>query len=121
MKYIRLRYFLVGITVVILVSCASRDLDDLNENEEPCVGTVSYANDVSPIVTTKCAIDNCHNGSLGADRNWTVYQNLHDKRQNVKTKVVNREMPPASSPAGALTDAQIQVISCWVDQGAQNN
>jgi hypothetical protein len=78
---------------------------------------VSYLNVIKPIITTNCAISGCHNGDNGASRNWTILANLQNNAQNVKLRTGNRSMPLT----GSLTQDQINLIACWVDDGALNN
>lgn len=77
---------------------------------------VKYATEVKPIITNFCATSGCHDAGTGA-RNWTTFSNLKANAANIKTRVINRTMPPSSS----LTQAQIDLISCWVDDGAPEN
>ena len=107
--------------LTFVASCVSHDLENLDDNGGPCAETVGYINEVSPIVMIKCAIEGCHNGDNGADRNWTDFEKFKAHSVTVKNYVRDGVMPPPSSPAGALTAAEVQTISCWVDQGAQNN
>jgi len=108
----------IGISLMIGGSCANHNLDEMYTCTNP---SMSYADDVRPIVMQKCAIDGCHNGALGADRNWTDFNAFKAHSATVKDVVFNRVMPPAHSPAGPLTNEQVTTIVCWVDQGAPNN
>ncbi|HEY5692394.1 MAG TPA: hypothetical protein VIS49_13125 [Cyclobacteriaceae bacterium] len=78
---------------------------------------VSFAAQIQPIINTKCAITGCHNGDNGAARNWTVYDNVKTNAANIKTRTGNGSMPLN----GSLTQEQINLIACWVDDGALNN
>lgn len=78
---------------------------------------VSFASQIKPIIDTKCAIPGCHNGDNGANRNWTVFANVKENAANIKTRTGNRSMPQT----GSLTQEQIDIIACWVDDGALNN
>ncbi|MGK7392406.1 MAG: hypothetical protein ACNS60_18775 [Candidatus Cyclobacteriaceae bacterium M2_1C_046] len=80
---------------------------------------VSYDTQVKPILINNCAISGCHDGSNGASRNWTVFSNVQDKAENIKTRTSNGTMPPEGN--GTLTQEQIDLIACWVDDGALNN
>jgi uncharacterized membrane protein len=79
---------------------------------------VSYLNDVKPIINTTCAFAQCHDAAQGA-RDWTNYDNLKAKAANVKLRTSNGSMPVGTGPR--LTQAQINLIACWVDDGAPNN
>lgn len=78
---------------------------------------VSFATQIEPIINTKCALTGCHNGDNGAQRNWTVFDNVKANAANIKTRTSNRSMPLT----GSLTPEQISLIACWVDDGALNN
>jgi hypothetical protein len=78
---------------------------------------VSFAGEIQPIIDTKCALTGCHNGDNGAERNWTIFSNVKTNASNIKTKTGDRSMPLT----GSLTQDQIDLIACWVDEGAQNN
>ena len=86
-----------------------------------CTETVSFASDINPIVTSKCAISGCHNGSLGDERDWRQVARLQEHKTLMKEYTRGHIMPPSESPEGPLTQDQIDLISCWVDQGAPNN
>ncbi len=79
--------------------------------------SVSYVNDIKPILDTNCNVAGCHNGSLGATRDWRTYANVKDNAAFIKTRTANKTMPPS----GPLTQKQIDQITCWVDDGALNN
>ncbi|MFZ1806441.1 MAG: hypothetical protein WAU36_04435 [Cyclobacteriaceae bacterium] len=78
---------------------------------------VSFSAQIKPIINTKCALSGCHNGDNGASRNWTVFSNVKSNAANIKTRTGNRSMPQT----GSLTQDQIDLIACWVDDGAKDN
>ena len=92
-----------------------------------CTGakTVSYVNDIIPIINSHCAITGdggCHNGGNGDDLNWTKLANLQNHASNLKIRVTLPPTDPAHMPRiGTLDLDQIQTLVCWVEQGAKNN
>lgn len=78
---------------------------------------VSFSAQIKPIIDTKCALSGCHNGDNGANRNWTVFSNVKSNASNIKTRTGNRSMPLT----GSLSQEQIDLIACWVDDGAKDN
>jgi hypothetical protein len=118
-----LRSTIFALTFIVVfgfqLSCVDHDFPTYTCPEEE----VSFLADVKPIVESKCAIPSCHNGSLGAERNWTDFTTFQEnaKNGNVKHHVINRIMPPSYSANGPLSQDQINTIACWVDQGAPNN
>jgi hypothetical protein len=77
---------------------------------------ISYANDIKDIITTNCAKSGCHGAGTGS-RDWTVFGNVKSHAANIKTRTSNRTMPPDAP----LSQQEIDVISCWVDDGAMDN
>ena len=79
----------------------------------------SFATDIKPILDKNCAVPGCHNGDNGASRNWTVFTQVQNNASNIGTRTTNKSMPPAGSTV--LTEDQIRLIACWVDDGAKSN
>ena len=78
---------------------------------------VSYVNEIKPILDTNCNLSSCHNSSTGA-RDWTTYDKVKANAGNIKARTANKSMPIGGL---TLTQAQIDKIACWVDDGAENN
>ena len=76
---------------------------------------VSYSATISGIIKNNCAISGCHAGTQAPD--FRVFKNIHDKAAQIKTLTGNRTMPRN----GTLTQEQIDLIACWVDDGALEN
>ncbi len=97
-------------------------------DEEGCVlsstefvlsGT-SYADEVAAILQTNCDGSTCHIGGTTGLPDWSDFSELQNKSVRVKTKILDGTMPPASS-GKSLSQAEIDIIVCWVDDGAPNN
>ncbi len=80
----------------------------------------SWVTDIKPIIDSNCAVSGCHNGDNTSIPNWTVFSNVQNRASDIKTRTGNRSMPQAGSGL-TLTDEEIELIACWVDDGAQNN
>ncbi len=92
----------------------------------PCDGTVtSYTTDIAPLIKAKCSTGlgsgtGCHdawiltyNGLKGAVENGTLLQ----------TTILDQSMPqiPNSFGIAALTEAEKNLLICWVENGALEN
>jgi len=90
-----------------------------------CSSVVSYADEVLPIINTSCAIvgdGGCHNGANGSVRDWRSFVNVQSHAAEIKNRITRTPGTAGFMPRiGSLSDEQIRVISCWVDQGAPNN
>lgn len=80
---------------------------------------VSFSSQIETIITSRCALSGCHDGSLGASRNWTVFTNVRNNATSIRNLTQSGSMPPAGNTA--LTQEQKDLIACWVDDGAPAN
>lgn len=90
------------------------------ENEDLQSGLcnqVSYSVDISPLIANNCMP--CHNGdgSNPEAPNLTSYASVASMSGLIKEVTQTRRMPKN----GTITNAQIEAIRCWVDNGAMNN
>lgn len=81
---------------------------------------VSYLADIKPILEVNCIKSGCHNGDNGADKNWSIFANVKAKAAQIKLRTGNKSMPADIAPTG-LPQGQIDLIACWVNDGAPNN
>ncbi|WP_420318689.1 SprB repeat-containing protein [Ekhidna sp.] len=79
---------------------------------------VSLSGDIMPLLQRECTFSGCHNGDNGANRNWTDKDNVLAMASNIKSRTQSGSMP--RSP-GTLTQDEIDIIACWVDDGAKDN
>lgn len=75
----------------------------------------SWATEIKPIMEASCAQSGCHNGSSRPD--LRKIENAKFYAKSIKSKTQDRSMPRE----GTLTQQQIDLIACWVDDGAINN
>ena len=80
------------------------------------VPEVSYANEIRPIIDTNCQLSSCHGDNPGIP-SFATYPDVQANASGIKFKTSSGSMPPG----GPLPDAEVQLISDWVDQGAPNN
>lgn len=76
---------------------------------------VKFSSSISPIIENKCAINSCHNGTQFPD--FRVFNNVKSNAGQIKTLTGNGTMPQE----GSLTQEEIDLIACWVDDGAPQN
>lgn len=77
---------------------------------------VSWQNDILPIMTASCAVTGCHNG-VQLPRDWRVYTQVKNFATAIRRRTQDKSMPAE----GALTNEQIALIACWIDDGALQN
>ena len=87
---------------------------------------VTFSKDVAPILQKSC--QSCHRPGTSAPMSLMTYQDARPWARAIRQRVVTRDMPPwhLDKTVGirhykndrSLSDAEIAVISRWVDSGA---
>jgi hypothetical protein len=102
--------------VFLFVECVYHDLSVDEPPTFTCdAATISWQNDVLPIMQTSCAQSGCHDGISRLD--WADYDEVKEYANAIKQKTQDRSMPFD----GPLPQDQIDIIACWVNNGALNN
>ncbi len=93
------------------------------------IPTVSYTNDIAPIIAANCTQSGCHGSDRPKKFSLLSYGELSQlvtpfkphssELYNVIRLYDGNEMPP--KPADPLTDVQIGQIYVWILQGATDN
>jgi hypothetical protein len=113
-----------AVAVLLVASCYSA----MSAQPPPSIPSapVTFSRDVAPIFQKAC--QNCHHPGAIAPMSLLTYQDARPWARSIKQKVMSREMPPwyidrhvgvtkfKGDPS--LTDAEIAIITRWVDQGA---
>ncbi len=79
--------------------------------------TTSYFLDVQPIIANSCSTTGCHNGSVTSLPNFNDFNIVQANASMIKTRTQSGNMPKT----GTLTQAEKDLIACWVDDGALDN
>lgn len=122
----------------LFFSCIT-NVEELSVDEEAIPDQVSYSTDIQPIFNNSCGGSGCHIGNSAFGVNLTDYdRTMNSRGSQYVTEVVitgdadasplvdklqpaprhGSRMPLGGSP---LSPTQIQLISDWIDQGAQDN
>jgi hypothetical protein len=117
-------FILTGMALTAMaVSCSKSDSTTAATSSGrtfSCSGiNPKFAADVQPIFTTVCSINSgCHGaGSTNSGGPFTSYTLIAAKTSNIRAAVLSGVMPQS----GTLTQAQINSLICWIDNGALNN
>jgi len=79
------------------------------------VTTTRLETDIMPIIQKDCAISGCHNGSRSP--RLTTPQEVIQNATRIKSETQAGSMPRNRT----LSQREIDLIACWVDDGAPNN
>lgn len=78
---------------------------------------VKFSTEVKSIIDTKCAVSGCHVSGTGVP-NFTVFANVQASASEIKSRTQSGNMPKGEDK---LPQAELDLIACWVDDGALNN
>jgi hypothetical protein len=78
---------------------------------------ISFASNIKPLLLENCTSPGCH-GTNSGNGDWTNYTKVKEKAALIKTRTGNKSMPIGGE---TLTEQEINMIACWVDDGAPNN
>ena len=78
-----------------------------------CDPDISFVQDVEPIINGRCL--ECHSGTQFPD--LRTFSGITDNALIIRQQVVSGAMPIGST----LPEEQIDLISCWIDNGALDN
>ena len=107
---------------VVIMTIASCTKDKLPEPMNECLDEFTYQNDVKSIIDNSCAYVGCHVSGFGQG-NHTSYATLKPQLDNGdfnREVITERTMPPSYAPSGkpkSLTQEQLDIIACWIQQG----
>jgi uncharacterized membrane protein len=107
--------FFILLLGFLCMSCLTNVEEDTIPDDntiDPCA-TTSFATNVKPIIDNNCI--QCHNGGQFPD--LRTFANISANATRVKNQVSSRSMPVG----GSLTNAEIEAIVCWVENGTPNN
>lgn len=77
-----------------------------------------FSADVLPLVTTKCAISNCHDASASGGRIFKTYDQISSAKDRINVRAVIEKSMPQTGP---LLPAEVNILKCWIESGAPNN
>ena len=63
-----------------------------------------------------CAVSGCHNGTQFPD--FRSLSNIQQNKDQIRQRTQTGNMPPNGR---SLTQQQIDLIACWIDDGALDN
>ncbi len=108
------------IYILVALSIAFFSCDNTVEEEIPavvvgdvCSTDISFTTNIKPIIDSNCI--SCHGGNQAPD--LRTFEGINSNAARVRTQVVSRRMPLG----GSLTNEEIELIRCWIDNGALNN
>ncbi len=120
MKYITS----ILLCLTFLMACESENVEDLlpqlvDTTRDPggLAGTVSFANQIKPLIGNKCATSGCHASPFGNFPTLETYAQIEQNKNRVNARVAAGTMPQIEP----LPQNEKDLIQTWIDEGALNN
>jgi len=86
---------------------------------------VSFSQEILPLLKLNCTISGCHSNTNTTIPKWENYSTLKTYIDNGSVSYWvfdNALMPPAYAPdSTVLSTCEINLLTAWINQGAQNN
>ena len=118
-------FFLVS-ALALLNACDYDSEEDLFGNDSCDTESISYENDIAPIIAGNCT--SCHSGGTpSGNLDLADFEIVAESAQNssysgLLNRIGRSEGEPGAMPTSyKLTQCQIDQINAWVEQGALDN
>ena len=111
----------VLLTCSLTITSCTRDKVQPAPIDTTCADTISFANDILPIMNNNC--NSCHNSSNPSGGfDLSTYAGVNQNPGKVLSSV-RQDGSASSMPQGGnkIADSLIQKINCWINQGAKDN
>ena len=112
---------LAVVGLLVYSSCYKDNVETLYPSSTTCdTTTISFANDIQPILNTNCALGGCHNKATASG---TVELEDYDGAKSAAQGALLTDINDGSMPQGGtkLSQCNINKISRWVNMGMPNN
>jgi hypothetical protein len=121
-KKINTGYTLVALLVLLATGCYY-DKEELlypgsNQPVDCTTVPAKFSTDVLPLVTTKCAIPNCHDASAAGGKIFQNYTQISGAKDRINVRAVLEKSMPKT---GSLLASEVSTLKCWIESGAPNN
>jgi len=106
--------------LIVLLTTFSCSREKVTPIDQQCNATISFSNDVMPILEANCI--SCHQpGNTSGGYDLSSYSAIAANANAIvgSMKASSYLLMPLGGPA--LPDSTIQKISCWIEQGKQDN
>ncbi|MFM6965750.1 MAG: hypothetical protein ACKOWM_09260 [Sphingomonadales bacterium] len=110
-------FFSFSVISLLLFSCTREKVTPIDQQ---CNSTISFANEVLPIMEANCV--SCHQpGNASGGYDLSSYNAIAANANAIvgSMKANGYQLMPLGGPA--LADSTIQKIACWISQGKQDN
>jgi hypothetical protein len=116
MKILKIGFILFVFLGLAMSSCSKDNTGKYALNTD-CTDSVSYSQDIVPILENKC--NGCHNSGAGGYSFTDHTETAANASAILNSLYGTTQLMPLGGPA--LPDSLIKKVQCWINQGKLNN
>ena len=113
---------LLTISIFLAGSCRYDKAELLNPPSSGQVNCATspakYRADILPLITSKCATPYCHNTDASGGIVLQNYAEISAAKVRIYERAVVEKSMPLNFP---LQPAELNLLKCWIDNGAKDN
>ena len=122
-RYFCLFSFLISL---FIFSCSSDKLPAVTQLELCDTETFTYDIQVKEIINRTCSYSGCHDSGGSAPGNFNSYETMDNflTENKFEKRVVDQQNMPDPNdvlPEKLLTSEELEILTCWVQQGYLEN
>ena len=105
---------ILGIIALTIVACSKELVTPVCDGSKPV-----YNTDIKSIIDATCLSVGCHNTN-SKNGDWTTYNKLKPVLDNgsFKNRIITKQDMPKG---GSLSQSEINLMQCWIDNGYTEN
>jgi hypothetical protein len=107
------------VIVVFFHTSCTKDKTTLSVIDNSCSDTISFSNQILPMVQTYCI--SCHDYGNSTGYILTNHANISANATLVYNSLLGTSVQLMPKDGPAINDSLIKQFSCWINQGKQNN
>ena len=126
MRYQKIKIFVTAtlfiLSILMVNGCRYDKAEILNSSISAPVNCATspakFRADILPLITSKCATPNCHDTQASGGVVLQTYAEISAAKDRIYERAVVEKSMPQSGP---LQPAAINLLKCWINNGAQDN
>lgn len=123
---IRYLYLFLIVISIFISACTSDTLPEVMQLELCATTMVSYDIQAKTIIDRTCSYSGCHDPAGNAPGDFTTYAGMENwlNETRFQARVIEQENMPDPNdvlPENLLTPEELEFLTCWAQQGYQEN
>ena len=108
----------IGGILLAMPSCKKDKVEPINSTN---VVTVSYSNQIEPLIISNCSTSGCHGTPFSGGYQFLNYSDISANASDVLGVIRHESGTPMPFGSAKLADSLIQQFEFWIDEGKLDN